>query len=523
VERVRAIILVLAAAFIAMPAQAENVVRWATPEPVLTWDPHGAEWAYSQMGHRQVYEALTRFDPNFRLEPALAASWKLVDPTTWRFELRQGVRFHDGAPLTVEDVVFSLERARGEGSQLKRLAGTLERVVIVGPSTFDIHTKGPDLLLPMRLRTLYIMSRLWAEAHGVTMATPHDKDQGTYARDHAMGTGAFRLVEHERDGRTVLVRNPDWWDAGQHPHQIDRVVRTRIADGAERTAALLDGEVDFVQAVSPDMVAKVRASAGLRVAETSGMRTFWLGFNQGLDELPNSGVKGRNPLRDRRVREAIYRAIDIGELIREALGGAAAPAGVIVAPGINGWSEELDRRPSYDLEGAKRLLAEAGYPDGFALRLSCGKSDEAACRNVAGQLKRTGLRVEADVRPDDAYAALLDGYDVEFYLDSFQPGTTYDAAEVFRSFFHTGGYVDGYGYTNPELDARIEAIEGELSSPIRDALIEQVWRQLAGDVVVVPLYRPLVIWASRDWLDVPINALNYPWFWRARVTSPAAR
>jgi peptide/nickel transport system substrate-binding protein len=401
-RRVRVIVCVLATiltAATAAPARAENVVRWATPEPPLTWDPHGSDWAYSQTGYRHVYEGLTRLDPDLRLEPALSTSWKLVGPTTWRFELRQGVRFHDGSLLTAEDVAFSLGRAIGEGSQLRARAGSLERAVSVSPSTVDAHTTAPDLLLPVRLRNLFIMSRAWAEAHGVAAATPHDKDQGTYAREYAMGTGPFRLAGHEPGGRTVLVRNPDWWDAGQHPHEVGRVVWSTISDGGKRIAALLGGEADFVQAVSPGAVAKIRAAPGLKVAETPALRTFWLGFNQGLNELPSSDVKGRNPFRDRRVREAVYRAVNIDELIHEALGGAATPAGMIVAPGVNGWSEELDRRPPHDLEGARLLLAEAGYPDGIALRLSCRKSQEAPCRNIAGQLGGVGLRIRPTFGP----------------------------------------------------------------------------------------------------------------------------
>ena len=352
------------------------------------------------------------------------------------------------------------------------------------------------------------------------MATPHDKDQGTYARDHAMGTGAFRLVEHEPGGRTVLVRNPDWWDAGQHPHQVDRIVRTR--DRRRRRARPLrccDGEVDFVQAVSPDMVAKVRASPGLRVAETSGMRTFWLGFNQGLDELPGSDVKGRNPLRDRRVREAIYRAIDIGELIREALGGAAAPAGVIVVPGINGWSEELDRRLPYDLEGAKRLLVEAGYPDGFALRLSCGKSKEAPCRNIAGQLRARGSGSRPTFVPTTPmpHCSMVMTSNSTSTASSRVPRTTPPRSSARSSTRAATSRVTAT--RTRSWTRRSRRSRGSCRSPIRDALIEQVWRKLLADAVVVPLYRPTLLWAMRDWLDVPINSINYPLFWEARVRS----
>ena len=273
-----ALVAILSAA-LAAPARAETVVRWATPEPPLTWDPHGSDFLHSVIGYRLVYEGLTRAGPDGRPEPALATSWKLVDPTTWRFELRQGVHFHDGSPLTAEDVTFSLDRARGEGSQVKSRAPPWSGR---GGRPFDRRdrTKRPDLLLPVRLRGMFVMSRAWAEAHGVAAATPHVKDRGTYARDHAMGTGPFRLAEHIPGGRTVLERSPDWWDAGQHPDEVDRVVWTAIPDGVERAAALLRDEVDFVQGLPPDAVGEVRATPGLKVAEIPALRVFWLTLPQ---------------------------------------------------------------------------------------------------------------------------------------------------------------------------------------------------------------------------------------------------
>jgi peptide/nickel transport system substrate-binding protein len=174
--------------FVTSPVVAENVVRWARGDGVLTWDPHGAFNLSSYNGYRQVYEALVFHDAQFHLTPGLAVAWELADPTTWRFELREGVTFHDGTPLTAEDVVFSIERAFGEGSDLTFVGEDVVGVGAVDDRTIEITTKQPDLFLPTLLRLVSIMPKGWAERHGVVTATIYDQDQGTHARDHANGT-----------------------------------------------------------------------------------------------------------------------------------------------------------------------------------------------------------------------------------------------------------------------------------------------------------------------------------------------
>jgi peptide/nickel transport system substrate-binding protein len=195
---------------------------------------------------------------------------------------------------------------------------------------------------------------------------------------------------------------------------------------------------------------------------------------------------------------------------------------MIVAPGVNGWSEELDRRLPYDPEGAKRLLAEAGYPDGFTVPLLCRRVVEAACRVVAGQLAAVGIRAVPDVpSPDEFLRRIMDADAAGFWFASVGAGSL-DSQYIFHFFYHTGGWPEGKGYANPDLDAQIDAIDTELSSPVRDALIERVWRRVLPDVTTVPLFRRKLLVGMRDWLEVPVGRTNRPYFVDTRLTSPVA-
>ena len=189
-------------------AGAENVLRWASAGGVLTWDPHGSTTETpSLVGFRQVYEGLTIIDADLSLRPALATSWQLIDPSNWRFELRQGVSFHDGTPFSAEDVVFSVERARAEGSDLASYMSSIAAVKAVDADTVEIATRHPDMLLPVNLRQVAILSKAWAERRGIASARPYA--QGAPPLDQANGTGPFMLRSHETGRQTVLVRNPD--------------------------------------------------------------------------------------------------------------------------------------------------------------------------------------------------------------------------------------------------------------------------------------------------------------------------
>ena len=514
--------LALAAALIAASASqaaGENVLRWASAGGVLTWDPHGTTETPSLVGFRQVYEALTIIDADLSLRPALAESWQPLDATSWRFEVRQGVRFHDGTPVSAEDVVFSVLRASAEGSDLASYTSSIAGVKAIDDDTVEIATKRPDMLLPVNLRQVAILSKDWAEKSGIAAVRAYG--QGAPPLSEANGTGPFMLESHETGRHTVLVRNPHWWGAAESPHNIDRIVWNVVPDPNERLALLLGGETDFVQDPPLEAFGSIRTRPGLKIAEAGELRVLLLGLNQGTAELRSGAIAAANPFKDKRVRAALYHAIDTEAIRDGVMAGLAMPTGITIPPGVNGYAPELDRRLPHDPARAKTLLAEAGYPEGFGVTLDCPNNryanDEAICRAVAAQLGKVGIRVTVDAQPKEIHFAKLLERRTDFYLLGYLT-PSFDSALHFRELYHSqAGRWGATGYANPALDALIERIDAELVTYARDALIEEAWRMILDDVVVIPLHRQMIVWAMRDGLDLPVSPLNSPTFSRATL------
>ena len=254
------------------------------------------------------------------------------------------------------------------------------------------------------------MSKAWAEQHGVTKPADYiGAREETYASRHANGTGPFMLQSFEPRGGWVLVRNPDWWGTADYPHNIDRVVHIPKEGDAENVAALLEGEIDLLQTPPYWALDQIRRTPGLKLAYRTKLHTIFFGLDQGSAELRSSNVKGRNPFKDKRVRQAMAHAIDIEPILHDLMGELFIPAGMIVAPGVNGYAPELDQPPPYDPEKARALLAEAGYPDGFSVTLDCpndwGDDEIAACKGVAEQLGAIGIEVAINFLSTDEYEA----------------------------------------------------------------------------------------------------------------------
>lgn len=517
-------IAAIAATVLALqPARAETVLRWASVGGAFTFDPHGQQHTPTQAIQNQVYESLVRVSDGLIVEPELATEWALVNPTTWEFKLRQGVRFHDGTPFTADDVVFSINRGRGETSELADFLEVIAEVQAVGDRTVRITTSAPDLFMPVRLSNFFIMSRAWAEAHDSVAPTRTGDPVQSFAAAHANGTGPFQLESFEPAGKVVMVRNPDWWGGNV---AIDRIVHDAIPDPEERLAVILNGGVDLL--IDPPFAAlgRIGATSGLKLQQTTELRAIFIVLDHASAELRHSDIKAANPFRDRRVRQALYQAIDIEQIRDEVMNGLSLPAGMIIELGINGYSPELDQRLPYDPDAARTLLSEAGYPGGFSFRLDCPNNryvnDEAICRAVADDLGKIGIAVTVEVRPMIDHLQKIFKRETNAYLLGWGGSDPFfDSAQVLRDWYATAktNRYNASGYANPKLDELLQAIDKEVVTYARDALIEEAWRIALDDIPLLPLHHQVIVWALRDDLQLPIDPRAIPWFKDARFNT----
>ena len=517
-----AALALLAAA--ALPAHAKEL-RFAFQGDADSMDPYTLNETFTLGFLGNIYEGLIRRGPDLAIEPALAERWEIAAPDRWRFHLRRGVRFHGGEDFTADDVLFSARRVRAKGSDLStRLAGVKE-VVKVDDHTVDFVTEAPNPILHVEWGSWAIMSKSWTEKHGAATPEAISGDEEKHTTRHANGTGPFRLVSREAGVRTVAEANPGWWDDANRAHNLARVTFTPIASDATRVAALLSGQVDMAYPIPVQDIRRVGRSPGTRMLVGPELRTIFLGMDQFRGELLYSDVKGRNPFRDRRVREAVYRAIDIEAIRRKVMRTLSNPSAMMVGPGIDGFSDRFSRL-SHDPGRARELLAAAGYGGGFEVGMDCPNdryvNDEAICQAVVSMLARIGIRVKLDAQPKAKYfpKILAPRLDTSFYLLGWTPGS-FDSwnplynlhgcpragaagaiwAEADRNRISSGKFNLG-GYCNPAVDALTARILSETDGARRAALIEEAWSKIIADIAYVPLHQQALAWGVRDGVEV---------------------
>ncbi len=305
--------LLLTAALIASVTAAHaNTFRWTRSADLSTWDVHAQNVGVNNALHAAVYDTLVEYNSKtFKPEPSLATEWRRVSPTQLRLSLRKGVTFSDGTPFTAGDAKFSLERAKAKTSNFSIYAQGIDRVEKVDVHTIDIFSDVPNPVLVNQLTELRIMSKAWAEEHDSVEPKDIKTKEETFSNRNALGTGPFTLKSWTPDQRLVLVANPTWWGKGKYPLNVTEIVYTPIKSNATRTAALLSGEVDLVIDPSLQDLARIRQTAGLKVLEGAENRTMFLGMDQFRTELLGSNIKGKNPLKELRLRKAQHQAIDI--------------------------------------------------------------------------------------------------------------------------------------------------------------------------------------------------------------------
>ncbi len=503
----------LMAVMVAFGASAETkVFRWSNDGDATTMDPQARSDGFVTSFDMNMYEPLVRRDRNLKLEQGLATEWSNVDATTWRFKLRHDVKFHDGTPLTADDIVFSVKRALATGSDVAALLATVKQARKIDDYTVDFITDGPSPILPNYLVGVAIMSKAWCEAHGTEFAASHE-DKENYATSHEDGSGPFILKDRQAGVRTVLVKNPDWWGLKDQPIDIDEVVFTRIANAATRAAALLSGELDMVYNVPLQDIERIRNTPEMKIWQTPELRTIFLGMDQSRPELLESNIKAKNPFKDKRVRQAFYQSIDEDAIASKVMHGFARPSALMVGPGVSGFDPVLDKRYSYDPAAAKQLLAEAGYPDGFQVGFDCPNdryvNDEGICQAIVFMLARSGIKADLLAQTKARYFGKINApaFNTSFYLLGWTP-TPLDALNMLSELCstrsgdaHEGIYNNG-GYSNPALDDLIKQIEVELDTGKRNQLMSQALSIVKDDFVYIPLHQQIVVWASRDNVDL---------------------
>ena len=484
-----------------------KTLRWAGRGDLQTTDPHSQNENLTNNINILVYEALIERDKKLALRPSLATSWEQTSPTTWRFKLRPGVKFHDGTPFSADDVVFSYERARSDTSQLRAYAIASGMPRKIDELTVEFTTTGPNPIELEHVATINIMSRAWCEANRASKPQNYTQKEDMITAHQANGTGPYMLKAREPDIKTVLVKNPNWWGIkeGLFEGNADEVIYLPIVSDATRMAALMSGEVDLVNDPPPQDVPRLKQTPGVKLLEGSENRIVFIGMDQKRDELLYSNVKGRNPFKDKRVRQALYQAIDIDAIKSTTMRGLSQPSGALLPSPVQS-TPELEKRLPFDKAKAKQLLTEAGYPNGFEVTLDCPNNryvnDEKICQALAAMWAQIGVTINVNAMPRANYFPKLEKTDTSMYMLGWGGGATdgiFILQPVLSSYSGKGDGDYNYGrYTNPKLDALIAKVKVDMNPETRLAEIRDALAAHNAEINHLPLHRQVIPWAERS-------------------------
>ncbi len=490
------------AAVLAAPVQAQTL-RWAAQNDILTLDPHSQNHATTNAILQHSYETLVRYSAKYEVEPALATKWTFLSPTQVRFELRKNVKFHDGSPFTADDVIFSYGRIKQPQGTMSVYVTGVADIKKIDDHTVDFILSGPNPLLLRNSVNFFIMSKAWAEKNKSTNVQDYKNKEETFASRNAMGTGPYKITGWTPEQRVTLTRNDDWWD--KHTSNVKDVVYTPIKSDPTRVAALLSGDVDMLTDLPTQDVGRLRSDAKLKILDGPEVRTIYLAPDLGSPELKYSNVKGKNPFADKRVRQALSLAIDRAAIQRNTMRGLSIPAALMVAPGVNGHDEAADKPAPVNVDAAKKLLAEAGYPDGFEVRMNCPNNryvnDEEICQNVVAMWARVGVKVQLAAENMATFIQKVQNFDSSIYLLGWGVAT-YDAQYTLQSLLRTrttgaDGNFNFSKINDPTLDKMVDAMKTETDVAKRNALVRDALLRARDELLLIPLHHQMRPWAMK--------------------------
>ncbi len=508
-------LLASTALVLAMGTASAETLRWARVGDALTLDPHSQnEGPTSTMLHH-IYETLVDRALDGGLTPRLATDWYIdpEDPTVWVFELREGVTFHDGSAFTADDVVFSLERVRAEASDFKALHASVVSAEAADDFTVRVQMEGPTPLYPQNLTNFFIMDRDWAVANEVELPQDYAAGEETFAVRNTNGTGPYTLVSRDPEVLTELAVNESHWDAAP---EVTEIIYTPISEAATRIAALLSGEVDFVQDVPVQDIARLEQTDGITVTTGAENRTIFFAYDMGSEDLISASVDG-NPFADPLVREAMHLSLDRDAIQQVVMRGQSVPGAQNVAPFVNGWDAALDAYGPPDIPRAQALMAEAGYGDGFSVDLNCPNdrylNDEAICQAFVGMLAQIGIDANLVSQSRSLHFPLIQNRETDFYLLGWGV-PPFDSQYVFDFLVHSevearGGW-NGSRYSNPAVDEMIQSLATETDLDLRDQTIADIWQQVQDDRVFLMVHNQLLAYATREGANIEVHPENQP-------------
>jgi peptide/nickel transport system substrate-binding protein len=494
--------LALSAA-LAAPAGAQTL-RWAAQNDILTMDPHSQNHATTNAILMHAYEGLTRYSATYEVEPALATKWTYISPTQVRFELRKGVKFHDGSPFSADDVIFSFGRIKQPQGTMQIYVTGISEIKKIDDHTIDILLSAPNPILLRNIIDFRIMSKSWAEKNNSGKVQDYKAKEENFASRNVMGTGAFRILSWQPEQRVMMARNDGWWDKPKG--NVQQVVYTPIKSEPTRVAALLAGDVDMLTDVPVQDLARLRADKRLKVVDGPEVRTIYLAPDIGSPELKYSNIKGKNPFADKRVREALSLAIDREAIKRNIMRGNSIPAGIMVAPGVNGNSKDIDVPVKADPNRAKALLTQAGYPNGFEVRLNCPNNryvnDEKICQAIAAMWARIGVKVELVAESMATFSQKFQNFDSSLYLLGWGVAT-YDAQYTLQSLIRTrtSGADGNFNFSkisDPTVDRLVDAMKSETDVAKRNAMIREALLRTRDEVLTIPLHHQMRPWVMKQ-------------------------